>query len=65
MVKSVHMFQHVLQLIQVTVWHVPDDEALGLIGYVFQLQGTYWFFVRSRMDAPATSELIVYNPLRE
>ena len=34
------MFEHVLQLIQVTVWHVPDDEALGLLGYVFQLQGT-------------------------
>jgi hypothetical protein len=34
------MFEHVLQLIQVTVWNVPDDEALGLLGYVFQLQGT-------------------------
>ena len=39
-VQSVHMFEHVLQLIQVTVWHVPDDEALGLLGFVFQLQGT-------------------------
>jgi len=39
-VQSVHMFEHVLQLIQVTVWNVPDDEALGLLGYVFQLQGT-------------------------
>lgn len=39
-VQSVHMFEHVLQLIQVTAWNVPDDEALGLLGYVFQLQGT-------------------------
>jgi hypothetical protein len=39
-VQSVHMFEHVLQLIQVMVWHIPDDEALGLLGYVFQLQGT-------------------------
>ena len=39
-VQSVHMFEHVLQLIQVTVWNVPDDEALGLLGYALQLQGT-------------------------
>ena len=40
MVQSVHMFEHVLQLIQVTLWHVPDDEAFGLLGCVFQLQGS-------------------------
>jgi hypothetical protein len=39
-IQSVHMFEHVVQLIQVKVWHVPDDDALGLLGYVFQFQGT-------------------------
>jgi hypothetical protein len=40
LVQSVHMFEHVLQLVQVKIWHLPDDEALGLLGYVFQFQGT-------------------------
>ena len=39
-IQVVHMFEHVIQLLQVTVWHVPDDEALGLLGYVLQIQGT-------------------------
>jgi hypothetical protein len=34
------MIEHVLQLLQVTVWNVPEDEALGLLGYVFRFQGT-------------------------
>jgi len=39
-IQVVHMFEHVIQLLQVTLWHVPDDEALGLLGYVLQIQGT-------------------------
>ena len=51
------------------------DAALGLTDTVLHFAYNavvtlailvpFWFFVRSRMDAPATSELIVYNPLRE
>jgi hypothetical protein len=39
-IQGVHMFEHVVQLLQVTVLGVPDEEALGLLGYVLQLQGT-------------------------
>jgi hypothetical protein len=36
----VHVLEHVVQLAQVHVLGVPDDDALGLLGYVFQFQGT-------------------------
>jgi hypothetical protein len=39
-IQGVHMFEHVVQLLQVTVFGVPEKEALGLLGYVLQLQGT-------------------------
>jgi hypothetical protein len=58
------MFEHVLQLIQVTVWHVPDDEALGLLGYVFQLQGTEeWLHLFFNL-ALLTSLWILLGPIR-
>jgi hypothetical protein len=58
------MFEHVLQLIQVTVWHVPDDEALGLLGYVFQLQGTEeWLHLVFNL-ALLTSLWILLGPIR-
>jgi hypothetical protein len=63
-VQSVHMFEHVLQLIQVTVWHVPDDEALGLLGYVFQLQGTEeWLHLFFNL-ALLTCLYILLGPIR-
>jgi hypothetical protein len=63
-VQSVHMFEHVLQLIQVTVWRVPDDEALGLLGYVFQLQGTEeWLHLFFNL-ALLTSLWILLGPIR-
>jgi len=63
-VQSVHMFEHVLQLIQVTVWHVPDDEALGLLGFVFQLQGTEeWLHLFFNL-ALLTSLWILLVPIR-
>ena len=63
-VQSVHMFEHVLQLIQVTVWNVPDDEALGLLGYVFQLQGTEeWLHLFFNL-ALLTSLWILLGPIR-
>ena len=63
-VQSVHMFEHVLQLIQVTFWHVPDDDALGLLGYVFQFQGTEeWLHLFFNL-ALLTSLWILLGPIR-
>jgi hypothetical protein len=63
-VQSVHMFEHVLQLIQVTVWNVPDDEALGLLGYVLQLQGTEeWLHLFFNL-ALLTSLWVLLGPIR-
>ncbi len=39
-VQGTHVAEHIIQLIQVYILGIPDDEALGLLGYVFQLQGT-------------------------
>jgi hypothetical protein len=39
-VQGVHMFEHIVQLIQVYGFGVPDDDALGLLGYVFAFNGT-------------------------
>ena len=58
------MFEHVLQLIQVTVWNVPDDEALGLLGYVFQLQGTEEWLHLFFNVALLTSLWILLGPIR-
>jgi hypothetical protein len=64
-IQSVHMFEHVVQLLQVTVWHVPDDRALGLLGYVLQLQGTeewlHFFFNLALL----TSLWILLGPIRD
>jgi len=58
------MFEHVLQLIQVMVWHVPDDDALGLLGYIFQLQGTEeWLHLFFNL-ALLTSLWILLGPIR-
>lgn len=40
LVQGIHVGEHIIQLIQVYVLNVPDDDALGLLGYVFQFQGT-------------------------
>lgn len=39
-IQGVHVVEHVIQLIQVYLLGIPDDEALGLLGYAFQFQGT-------------------------
>ena len=39
-IQGVHMFEHVVQLLQVTVFNVAEDDALGLLGYVLAIQGT-------------------------
>ena len=40
LIQGGHVVEHVVQLLQVTVFGVPDDEALGLLGYVLQFNGT-------------------------
>jgi hypothetical protein len=39
-VQGGHLFEHIVQLIQVYELGVPEDDALGLLGYVLQFQGT-------------------------
>ncbi|MBZ0298644.1 MAG: hypothetical protein K8J31_02840 [Anaerolineae bacterium] len=39
-VQGVHVIEHVIQLVQVYKLGIPEDNALGLLGYVFALQGT-------------------------
>jgi hypothetical protein len=39
-VQGVHVVEHVLQLIQVYVLGVAEDDALGLLGYLIQFNGT-------------------------
>jgi hypothetical protein len=39
-IQGGHVVEHIIQLIQVFVLGVPDDQALGLLGYVFAFQGT-------------------------
>jgi hypothetical protein len=39
-IQTVHLAEHVIQLFQVYALGVPDDDALGLLGYIYQFQGT-------------------------
>lgn len=39
-IQTVHVMEHVIQLVQVYALGVPDDDALGLLGYIYQFQGT-------------------------
>jgi hypothetical protein len=39
-IQGGHVVEHVVQLVQVFVLGVPEDEALGLLGYVLQFNGT-------------------------
>ena len=39
-IQGGHVVEHIVQLLQVTVFGVPDDRALGLLGYVLQFNGT-------------------------
>ena len=39
-VQGGHVFEHIVQMTQVYVLGVPDDDALGLLGYVLQFNGT-------------------------
>jgi hypothetical protein len=39
-IQGGHVFEHIIQLLQVLAFGVPDDRALGLLGYVLQFNGT-------------------------
>lgn len=39
-VQGIHVIEHVIQLVQVYHLGIPEDDALGLLGYVFEFQGT-------------------------
>ena len=39
-IQGIHVIEHIVQLIQVYLFDIPDDEAFGLIGYVINFQGT-------------------------
>src|SRR5512134_745082 len=39
-VQGIHVIEHIIQLLQVFVFGVADDDAFGLLGYVFKFQGT-------------------------
>ena len=43
LVQGVHVIEHIIQLIQVFILGVPEDDALGLLGYVYQFKGTEEF----------------------
>jgi hypothetical protein len=63
-VQGVHVFEHVVQLIQVFVLRIPDDEALGLLGYVLQFQGTAeWLHLVFNLTY-LTALLLLMVPLR-
>ena len=63
-VQGTHVVEHIIQLIQVYVLGIPDDDALGLLGYVFQLQGTEeWLHLVFNVTYLAALALLVL-PLR-
>jgi hypothetical protein len=39
-IQGIHVVEHVIQLAQVYVFGVADDDALGVLGYIFEFQGT-------------------------
>ena len=39
-IQGGHVVEHIVQLVQVTLLGVPEDDALGLLGYVLQFNGT-------------------------
>jgi hypothetical protein len=40
LIQTVHVIEHVIQLVQVYLLGIADDDALGLLGLVFAFQGT-------------------------
>jgi len=64
-IQGIHVFEHIVQLVQVFVLGIPDDKALGLLGYVFQFQGTEeWLHLVFNLSY-LTALLLLVVPLRE
>jgi hypothetical protein len=64
-VQGVHVVEHIIQLGQVYLLGIPDDQALGLLGYIFQFQGTEeWLHLVFNL-AYLTSLYALVLPLRE
>jgi hypothetical protein len=40
LIQGGHVVEHIVQLVQVFVLGVPEEDALGLLGYVLQFNGT-------------------------
>jgi hypothetical protein len=63
-VQGIHVVEHIVQLIQVFVLEIPDDRALGLLGYVFQFQGTEeWLHLVFNVTY-LTALVVLVGPLR-
>jgi hypothetical protein len=63
-VQGVHLFEHVVQLLQVFALGIPEDQALGLLGYVLQFQGTEeWLHLGFNMTYALTLYVLLF-PLR-
>ena len=61
-VQGVHVIEHIIQLVQVYVLHVPDDKALGLLGYVLSFQGTEeWLHIAFNVSYFASLVVIVWG----
>ena len=39
-VQGANLIEHIIQLLQVEVFGVPEDDAFGLLGYVVNFNGT-------------------------
>jgi hypothetical protein len=64
-VQGIHIVEHVIQLYQVFVLGIPDDDALGLLGYAFRFQGTEeWLHLAFNAAYLAALYLLV-RPLRD
>ena len=64
-IQGVHVVEHIIQLLQVYVYGVPDDDALGLLGYVFAFQGTEEWLHLAFNTAYVLSLCALVFPLRE
>jgi len=40
LIQGIHVVEHIIQLVQVYLLGVPDERALGLLGFVFAIQRT-------------------------
>jgi hypothetical protein len=61
-VQGVHVVEHIIQLIQVYWLGIPDDEALGLLGYVFSFQGTEeWLHIAFNVSYLASLVIIAWG----